>query len=168
MSGSMWVTPPSWLLRLFIYSSVYSHHLLIFSASVRYLKFLSFIVFILAWNIPLISPIFLKRFLVFPFYCFSLFLCIVYLRRLSYLSLLFSGILYSVGCILPFLLCLSLLFSVICKASWDKRFAFLQFFFFGKVSVNAYCTVLRTSIHISSGTLSTRHNPLNLFVTCTA
>ena len=39
------------------------------------------------------------------------FLCIVHLRRLSFLSLLFSGLLHSVGYIFPVLLCLSLLFS---------------------------------------------------------
>ena len=46
MSGSEWVTTPSWLsgsLRSFLYrSSVYSCHLLISSASVRSLPFLSF------------------------------------------------------------------------------------------------------------------------------
>ena len=65
---------------------------------------------ILGQNIPLISPIFLKRFLAFPFYCFLLFLCIVHLRKLSYLSLLLSGTLYSVGYIFPFLHYLSFLF----------------------------------------------------------
>ena len=39
-----------------------------------------------------------------------LFLYIVHLRKLSNLSLLFSGTLHSVGYIVPFLLCLSLLF----------------------------------------------------------
>ena len=47
----------------------------------------------------------------FPFFCFPVFLCIDHWRRLSYLSLLFSGTLHSVGYIFPFLLCLSLLFS---------------------------------------------------------
>ena len=40
---------------------------------------------------------------------FPLFPCIVHLRRLYYLSLLFSGTLHSFGYIFPFLLCLSLL-----------------------------------------------------------
>ena len=76
MSGSRWVTIPSWLsrsLRSFLYSSsVYSYHLfLISSASVRSLLFMSFIVPIFAWNIPLVSPIFRKRFLVFPIVLFS-------------------------------------------------------------------------------------------------
>ena len=71
MSGSRWVTTPSWLSgswRSFLYSySVYSCHLfLISSASVRSIPFLSFIVLIFAWNVPLVSLIFLKRSLVFP------------------------------------------------------------------------------------------------------
>ena len=115
MSGSRWVITSYWLsgsLRPFLYcSSVYSCHLLlIFSASVRSLPFLSITVLIFAWNIPLISQIFLKRFLVFPIYYFPLFLCIVHLRRLSYFSLLFSGTLHSDEFIFPFLLCLLLLF----------------------------------------------------------
>ena len=70
MSGSRWVTIPSglsWSLRSFLYSaSVYScHHFLISPASVRSLPFLSFIVPVIAWNVPLVSPI-LKRLLVFP------------------------------------------------------------------------------------------------------
>ena len=114
MSSSRWVTTPSWLsssLRPFFYSSVYSCHLfLITSASVRSIPFLSFIVPILAWNVPLISPIFLKRTLVFSILLFSSILCIVHLRRPSYLSLVFSGTLHSVECIFPILPCLLLLF----------------------------------------------------------
>jgi len=69
--GSRWVIPPSWLsrsLRSFLYSSsVYSCYLfLISSASVTSIPFLSFIVPIFAWNIPLVSLIFLKRSPVFP------------------------------------------------------------------------------------------------------
>ena len=115
MSGSRWVTIPSWLsgsLRPFLYSSsVYSYHLfLIFSASVRSLLFLSFFMPILAWNVPLILPIFLKRSLVFPILVFSSISYTVHLRWPSYLSLLFSGTLHSVGYIFPFPLCLSLFF----------------------------------------------------------
>ena len=53
---------------LFLYSSsVYSCHLfLISSVSVRSIPFLSFIMPIFAWNVPLVSLIFLKRSLVFP------------------------------------------------------------------------------------------------------
>ena len=76
MSGCRWVITPSWLsrsLRSFLYnSSVYSCHLfLTFSASVRSILFLSFIVPIFAWNVPLVSLIFLKRSLVFHILLFS-------------------------------------------------------------------------------------------------
>jgi len=90
---------------------VYSCHLFLFSsASVRSLPFLSFIVPILARNVPLISPIFLKRSLVFPMLLFSSTFYSVQLRRPSYLSLLFSGTLNSVRYIFPFLPCFLLLF----------------------------------------------------------
>ena len=65
MSGSRYVITPSWLTgswRSFLYSSsVYSYHLfLISSAFVRSIPFLSFIEPIFAWNVPLVSLIFLK------------------------------------------------------------------------------------------------------------
>ena len=107
----------------------------------------------------------------FQFYCFPLFLCIVYLKRSSYfLSLLailwnsaFSWIYHSLA---P-LLFNSLLSSVICKASSDNHFAFLHFFFFGMVLATASSTMLLTSVLSSSGTLSTRSNPLNLLINST-
>ena len=75
MSGSRSVITPLWLSgswRSFLYSSsVYSCHLLISSASVRFLPFLSYILPIFAWNVPLVSLIFLKRSLVFPIILFS-------------------------------------------------------------------------------------------------
>ena len=114
MSGSRWVTTSSWLSQslAFLYSSVYSCYLfLISSASVRSLLFLSFIVPFFVWNTSLVSPIFLNRSLVFPILLFSSISCIRHLRRLSYLSLLFSGTLHSVRYIFPFLHCLLLLFS---------------------------------------------------------
>ena len=78
MPFSSWVTIPLWLagaLRLFSHSSsVYPYHLfLISSASVRSLLFLFFIMPILAWNIPLISPIFIKWSLDFPILLLSSF-----------------------------------------------------------------------------------------------
>ena len=115
MSGSRWVIVPSWLSRSwrsFLYSSsVYSCHLfLISSASVRSTQFLSFIEPMFAWNVPLVSLIFLKRSLVFPILLFSLFLCTDCWGRLSYLFLLFFGTLHSDVYIFPFLLCFLLLF----------------------------------------------------------
>ena len=114
MSGSRWVITPSWLSgswRSFLYSfSVYSCHLfLISSASLRSIPFLSFIEPIFAWNVPLVSLIFFKRYLSFPFCCFPLFLCIGYWEGLSSLSLLFFGSLHSNGNIFTFCLCFSLI-----------------------------------------------------------
>ena len=76
MSGSRWVITPLWLSgswRYFLYnSSVYSGHLFsMSSASVRSIPFLSLIEPIFAWNVPLVSLIFLKRSLVFSFLLFS-------------------------------------------------------------------------------------------------
>ena len=99
MSGSRWVITPSWLsgsLRCLLYSSsAYSCHLLISSASVRSVPFLSFIEPIFAWNVPLgnlleeISS--LSHSIVF-LYFFALIT-----EELSYLSVLFFGILHSNG-----------------------------------------------------------------------
>ena len=107
ISGCRWVITPSWLSgswRSVLYNySVYSCHLfLISSASVRSIPFLSFIEPIFAWNVPLVSLIFLKRSQSFLFFCFPLFLCIDHWGRLSYLSLLFFGTLHSNGYIFPF------------------------------------------------------------------
>ena len=92
MSGSRWVITPSWLSvswTSFLYnSSVYYCHLfLISSASVRPLPFLSFIEPIFAWNVPLVSLIFLKRSLVFPILLFSS-ISLHWLLRKTFLSLL--------------------------------------------------------------------------------
>ena len=65
------------------------------------------------------------------------------------------------------LLFTSLLFTAICKASPDSHFAFLHFFSMGMVLILVSYTVSRTSVHSSSGSLSIRSNPLNLFLTST-
>ena len=111
MSDSRWVTTQLWLSES-LRSSVYSCHLfLISSAAVRSIPFLSFIVPIFAWNVPLISLIFLKRSLVFPIRLFSSVSLHRSLRKsFFYLSMLFFGTLHLDGCIFPFLLCLSHLF----------------------------------------------------------
>ena len=92
MSGSRSVITPSWLTgswRSFLYSSsVYSYHLfLISSAFVRSIPFLSFIEPIFAWNVPLVSLIFLKRPLVFPILLFSS-ISLHWSLRKAFLSLL--------------------------------------------------------------------------------
>ena len=73
---------------------------------------------------------------------FSCLLAILWNTAFKWVYLSFS--------LLPFT---SLLFSAICKASSDNHFAFLRFFFLGMVLIPVSCTVSRTSIHSSSGTL---------------
>ena len=111
MSVSRWLITPSWLSgpwRSFLYSSsVYSCHFFLIS-SARSIPFLSFFEPIFAWNVLLVSLIFLRRSLVFPTQLFSS--ISLHWKRLSYLSLLLFGTLYSNGYIFPFLLCFSLLF----------------------------------------------------------
>ena len=77
--------------------------------------------------------------------CYSLELCIQ-----MFISFLFSFAFAS------------LIFSAICKASSDNHFVFLHFFFLGMVLMTTPCTMLWIPLHISSGTLSIRSNPLNL------
>ena len=120
MSGSWWVIIPLWLSgswRSFLHSSsVYSCYLFLISSAFffRSIPFLSFIVPIFAWNVPLVSLIFFKRSLVFPILlflyffalitkegslispCYSLKFCIQmgisFLFSLPFASLLFTGI----------------------------------------------------------------------------
>ena len=119
---------------LYSYSLISCHLFLISSASVRSMPFLSFIVPIFAWVIPLVSLIFLKRSLVFPIQLFS-FISLHLSWRKTFLSLLpilcfffflifqfffyflnfkifnsFFGICHSGGYIFLFLLGFSLLF----------------------------------------------------------
>ena len=160
MSGSRWVITPSWLSeswRSFLYrSSVYSCHLfLISSASVRSIPFLSFIEPIFAWNVPLVSLIFLKRFLIFPILLFSSISLHWSLRKafLSLLALLWNSAFKWVYLSFSPLSLASFLFSAICKASSDNHFAFLHFFLLGMVLIPVSCTMSWTSGH-SSQTLS--------------
>ena len=122
MSASKWVIVVIWVIKTFFSysSSVYSCHLfLVSSASVRSLLILYFIVPILPWNVSLISPIFLKRSLVFPTLFFPS-ISLHYSFKMAFLSLFailwnpaFSWIYLSFSP-LPFT---SLPFSTICKAS---------------------------------------------------
>ena len=135
MSGSRWVITSSWWSgswRSFLYSSsVYSCHLFLISyTSVRSILFLSFIVPVFAWNIPLVSLIFLKRSLVFPVLLFSSISLHWSLRKAFFflLAILWNSAfrwIYIYFSPLPFP---SLLSSAICKASSDSHFAVLHFF----------------------------------------
>ena len=157
-------------MKIFLYSSsVCSCHLfLISSASVRSLPFLCFIKPIFAWNVHLLSLIFLKRSLVFPILLFSsislhwslrkafLLLAILWNSPFKWVYPSFSPLLFA-----------SLLVTAICKSSSDNHFAYLHFFFLGMVLLPVSCTRSRTSVHSSSGTLYIRSRPLNLFLPST-
>ena len=144
-----------WIIKIFLYSSVYSCHLfLISSASVRSILFLSFIVPIFARNIPLVCLIFLKRSLVFPILLFSS-ISLHWSLRKAFLSLLavlrnsaFRWVYVSFS---PLLLFFSQLFV---KPPQTTILPFLHFFFWGMVLITASCTMSQTSIHSSSATLS--------------
>ena len=129
---------------LFLYSSVYSCHLfLISSASVRSIPFLSFIEPIFAWNVLLVSLIFLKRSLVFPILLFSSISLHWSLRKafLSLLAILWNSAFKWIYLSFSPLLFTSLLFTAICKASSDSHFAFLHFFSLGMVLLPVSCTM---------------------------
>ena len=130
MSGSRWVIMPLWLSgswRSFLYSSsVYFCYLfLICFASVRSIPFLSFIEPIFAWNVPLVSLIFLKRSLVFPILLFSSISLHWSLRKvfLSLLAIVWNSAFKWVYLSFSALLFASLLFTAICKAFSDSHFA---------------------------------------------
>ena len=157
MCGSRSVITPLWfcgLLRSFLYSSSVSCHLfLTSSASIRSIPFLSFIVPIYAWKVPLVFLIILTRSLVFPIVLFS-YISLHWSLRKAFLSLL--AILWNSDsdlCFSPLRL-ISPLFSGICEASSDNHFAFLHCFFLGMILITASCTMSQTSVHSSSGTLS--------------
>ena len=104
---------------------------------------------IFAWQVPLKSPLFLKRPLVFTILLFSSIYLHWSLRKafLSLLAILWNSAfrwLYLSFSPLPLA---SLPFSAICKACLDDHFAFLHFFFWGMVLITASCKKSRTSVH---------------------
>ena len=86
---------------------------------------------------------------------------------LSLLAILWNSVFKWVYLSFSPLLFISLLFTAICKSSSDGHFAFLHSFFWGMVLIPVSCTMSHISIHSSSGTLSIRFGPLNLFLTST-
>ena len=124
-----------WVMKIFfcMVLLLYSCHLLISSASVRSISFLSFFVPIFAWNVPFLSLIFLKRSLVFTILLFSS-ISLHWSRRKAFLSLLailwnsaFKWVCLSFS---PLPLA-SLLFSATYKPPSDNHFVFLHFFSWG-------------------------------------
>ena len=136
MSGSRWEITPSWLsgsLRSFLYSfSVYSCYLfLISSASVRSLLFLSFIVPIFAWNVPLVSPIFLEIFSLSHSIVFLYFFAL-FTKESFLISPCYSLELHSGGYIFPFSFAFN--FSSFLSYLWSlfrQPFCLFAFLFLG-------------------------------------
>ena len=154
MSGSRWVTTPLWLSRsltsFWYSSSVYSFYLLISSASIRSIPFLSFIVSILAWNVPLVSLIFLQRSLVFPillFSCISLH-CSLKKGFLSLLAILWNSAFRWVYLSFFSFAFASLLFSAICKASYHNHSVFMHLFFLETLGDTLYKCKYKHPKHI--------------------
>ena len=117
---------------------------------------------IFAWNFPLISLIFLKRSLVFPILLF-LSISLHWSLRKPFLSLL--GVLWKSAFRCLYLSFSPLLFTsqLFVRPTQTAILLFLHFFFLGMVLLPVFCTVSQTSIHRSSGTLSIRSSPFNLF-----
>ena len=124
ISGSRWLTTPSWIsrsLRPCLSSfSVHSCHLFLISyASVKSLLVLSFFVSIFARNIPLVSPIFLKKSLVFPILLFSS--ISLHCSFKNFLSLL--AILYNSAFSWAYLFLSPLLFTFLLSSAVYKGFS---------------------------------------------
>ena len=159
-----------WVMKIFFYSySVYTWHLfLIFSASVRTIQFLSFIVPIFASNVPLISN-FLEE-------IFSLSLSNVFLYFFALIieedfliSPCYSLKLCIQGLYLSFLLCLSLLFfsQLFVRLPHTTILPFCIPFSWGWSWSLPPVQCHEPSSIVLQTTLSIRSNPLNLFVTFT-
>ena len=98
---------------------------------------------------------------------FLYFFALIAEEVLSLLAILWNSAFRCLYLSFSLLLFASLLFTAICKASSDSHFAFLHYFFMGMVLIPVSCAMSRTSVHSTSGTLSIRSSPLNLFLTST-
>ena len=135
--------------------SVYSCHLFLIScASVRPIPFLSFIEPIFAWNVPLVSLIFLQRSLFFPILLVSSISLYWSLRKafLSLLAILLNSTFKWEYLSFSPLLFTSLHFTAICKAS----FAFL---FLGDGFDHCLLYNVTNSVHSFPHSLSIRSKP---------
>ena len=112
---------------------------------------------------------FMKWSLVFPFLLFSsISLCCPLRKAFLYiLAILWNSAFKWEYLSFSPLLFASLLFTAIYKATSDNHFAFLHFCSMGMILIPVSCTMSWTSVHSSSGTLSIRSSPLNLFLTST-
>ena len=144
MSGSRWVTIPLWLSGS--WRSFFVQFFCVFLPSllnifcfcyVHTISVLSLHEPIFAWNVPLVSLIFLKRSLVFPILLFSSVSLHWSLKKafLSLLAILWNSAFRCLYLSFSHLLFTALLFTAICKASPESHFAFLHFFSMGMVLI---------------------------------
>ena len=161
---SLWISRP---LRPFLYSSsIYSCHLFCFC----YILTISVLCHVHpCTKCSLNISNFLEEISSLPLLLFSS-VSLHYSFKEAFLSLLvivrnsvFSWVYPSLSP-LPFI---SLLSSAVYKASSDNQFSFLTFLFLGIGFGHCLLYNLQISVHNSSGTLSSRSNPLNLFITST-
>ena len=117
------------------------------------------------------SLLFLKRCLVFPIVLFSSISLHWSLRKafLFHLANLWNSAFRCLYLSFSPLLFASLLFTAVLGSKGLPRqpFCFFAFLFHGDVLIPVSCTMSWTSFHSSSGTLSIRSSPLNLFLTST-
>ena len=133
------------------------HLILIPIASVRSVPFMSLIVPIFAWNAPLVSPVFLKKSLVFPIalLCFIALLYFLALITeegflLSPWNSVFRWLYLSSSPLASFLF----ISQLIVRPPPAAILPFCVSFFLGMVFIPVSCTMSWTSVHSSSGTLS--------------
>ena len=119
----------------------------------------SFIEPIFAWNVPLVSLMFLKRSLAFSTLLFSS-VSLHWSLRKAFLPL--RAIVWNTAFQWIYLsfypLLLASLLSAICKASSDSHFALLHFFFLGMVLITTSCKMSWTLVHSSSGLPTIKSN----------
>ena len=155
-----------WVIQIILFSSFVSSCLLLLisSASVRSIPFLSFIVPIFAWNVPLVFLIFVKRSLVFSILFSSDSLQWSHSQALLSLLVVFWNSafrwVYLSFSPWPFT---SLLFLAICKTSSDDYFAFP----FLKDGFDHSSYTMLMNLHPQFFRQSIISNPLNLFVPST-
>ena len=134
-------------------SSVHSCYLfLISSASVRSLTFLSFIVPIFAWSIPMVSPIFLKRSILFTIYYFPLLLALFIYEDFIISPCYSLEVCISLGISFPFLFAVHFSSVLSCFQGLLRQPLFLlTFVFLSDGFGHQFPYMLQTSIHSSSG-----------------
>ena len=173
MSGSWWVITPSWYLGC---EDLFLQSFCVFLPSLLYIFCFWYVhtISVLYWaHLCMKCSLGISNFLeeisslshsIVFLYFFAL---ITEEGFLSLLAILWNSAFKWVYLSFSPLLFTSLLFTATLKASSDSHFAFLHFFFLGMILIPVSCTMSPTSIYSSSGTLSFRSSPFNLFLTST-